>query len=130
RAAEQGVAGLERAAQLEHLLAVQESRDVRAQLAQELRAVAAGLAERRHERRRRDDVAPLGGLAHAVVEVQRIGIAEGARELLDLAALDRDHERREFPADEGLVELDGHQSCPFFMARSRNFSRFGMTNRS
>src|SRR6185369_13252562 len=100
------------------------------QLAQEVGAVAAGLAEGRHERGRRDDVAPLGGLADTVVQVQRIRVTESARELLDLAALDRDHERGKLATDERLVELDRHQAWPFFSVRSRNFSRFGMTNRS
>src|SRR5262249_19744407 len=130
RAAEQGVAGSQRAMELEFLLAVEQARDVGAQLAQEVGMVAARLTEGRHEGRRRDDVTVLGGLAHAVVQVERVAVADGTGELLDLAALDGDDERRELASDQRLVELDGHQAWPFFMVRSRNFSRLGTTKRS
>src|SRR4029453_6940012 len=61
---------------------------------------------------------------------ERVRVADGTGELLDLPALDGDDERRELASDQRLVELDGHQAWPFFMVRSRNFSRLGTTKRS
>src|SRR5262245_46240851 len=115
---------------LELLLAVQQAVDVLSRHGSELAAVAGRLTERCHERGRRDNIAPLGDLAHAVVQVGRVIIADGPRELLDLAPFDRHHERRELPSDQPLVELDGHQAAPFFITRSRNLARSGTRARS
>src|SRR5207248_5076324 len=83
---------------LELLLTVQDAGDVRAQLAQQRVGVRALVAEGGRERRRRDDVPPLGGRADAIVEIERVEVADGARELLDLAALHGDGVRRELLA--------------------------------
>src|SRR4030095_17021392 len=125
RAADERLARADRAVHLELLLAVEQARDVGAELAQELAAVAGRFPERGHERGRRNELAPLGGLAHAVVQGGRVVVADGAGELLDLAPLDRHDERRELPADESLVDLIRHQAAPFFITPSRNFMRSG-----
>src|SRR5206468_5652707 len=98
----------ERPVHRELLLAVEQARDVRAELAQQRTGVGALVAEGDRERRWRDDVAPLGGRADAIVEVEGVQVPEGPGELLDLPALDRDGVGRELHADDGPVELDRH----------------------
>src|SRR5438552_9211719 len=115
---------------LELLLAVQDAGDVRAQLAQQRAGVRALVAESGRERRRRDDVPPLGGHADAIVEVEQVEVADGARELPDLAALHGEGVRRELLAQHARVDLERHHACPLFIARSRNLARSGMTKRS
>src|SRR2546428_2376824 len=88
--------------ELELLLAVQDARDVRAQVAQECRGIGRLVTERHRERRRRNEVAPLGGRPHPVVEVERVEVADRPGELFDLAALDRHGVRRGLLADNGL----------------------------
>src|ERR1700730_1959651 len=61
---------------------------------------------------RRDDVAPLGGATHRVVEVERGEVADRAGELLDLPPLDGDRERGVLLALHVLVHADRHRRSP------------------
>jgi hypothetical protein len=65
----------------ELLFAVEHARDVDTQILQEGRPTCL-VAERDRERGRRDDVAPGRRGTNAVVEVERVQIADGAREVL------------------------------------------------
>ncbi len=88
--AEIGLARPDRLEVLELLLAVEDPADVHAQLTKELAGIAALVAEGDRERGRRDDVTPRARLGEGVVEIERREVADGARELFDLAALDSD----------------------------------------
>src|SRR5207253_11338952 len=57
-------------------------------------------------------------------------VAELSREIPDLAARRGDGVRRELLAQHARVDLERHHACPFFIARSRNLARSGMTKRS
>src|SRR5207247_2247367 len=111
RPAQIGLARPELAEDLELLLAVEQARDVRAEIAEEGPGIGLLVPKRNRERGRRDEVAPLGRAADVVVEVERVEIADGARKLLDLAALDGHGKRRILLAHD-TVELDRHQPWP------------------
>src|SRR5712691_2592950 len=70
-AAEVGLPRADRLPLLELLLAVQDARDVGAEIAEERARVLALVPEGDGEGGRRDDVAPFGGTADLVVEVER-----------------------------------------------------------
>src|SRR5437867_4999513 len=125
-----GLAGLQRAEQLELLLAVQDPRNIGAQVAEHRAGVGRLVAERDRERRRRDQIAPLGGRSDPVVEIERVEVADRPRELLDLPALHRDRVGGILLADQGLADRDRHRHRPLLMARARNFSMSGTTARS
>src|SRR5215470_16716655 len=108
--AQVGLARADRLVVLELLLAVQDAPDVHPEVGQHRAGVGLLVPERGDEGGRRDDVAPLRGPPDRVVQVERRGIPDRARELLDLAPLDRDGERGVLLALDARVDLDGHGS--------------------
>src|SRR5262249_20176187 len=89
-AAEIRLAGDELVVDLEFLLPVEQPRDVDTEVAQQRPGIGGLVPERDAERRRRDDVAPGRGGADRIIYIERVGIAERLREILDAAALDGD----------------------------------------
>src|SRR5262245_15030780 len=129
--AQQRVAGPDGLHVLELLLAVQDARDVGAEVLQHRAGVVLLVAERDGESRRGDDVPPRRRASHLVIEVERREVADGPSEVLDLGPLHVDDVRRILLALDARIDLDGHaQALPFFAARSRNRPRSGTMNRS
>src|SRR2546429_2337062 len=113
------------------LLAVEDARDVDAEIAEQRARARPLVAEGDGEGRRRDDIAPLGRCSDFIVQIEGVQVTDCPREFFDFPAFYCDRERRVLPADNARVDLDRHQAPAFLLiARWRNFWRSGTTNRS
>src|SRR5256712_6319205 len=97
---------------LELLLAVEHTRDVDAEIAEQRARVRALVAEGHGEGPRRYPIAQRGRRSDSIVQIERIQIPDGSREFFDLSPFDRHREGRVLLADDGPVDLDRHQARP------------------